>query len=145
MKFRFPIIIIDEDYRSENSSGLGVRALADAIEAEGFQVVGMTSYGDLSVFAQQQSLASAFILSIDDEELVDDFAETTITGLRAFVTEIRRRNSEIPIFITGETQTASNLPNDILRELHGFTVLFICLKIRRNLSPAMSCARRAIM
>lgn len=32
MKFRFPIIIIDEDYRSENTSGLGIRALAQAIE-----------------------------------------------------------------------------------------------------------------
>ena len=26
MKFRFPIVIIDEDYRSENTSGLGIRA-----------------------------------------------------------------------------------------------------------------------
>jgi len=42
MKFRFPIIIIDEDYRSENTSGLGIRALAQAIEAEGFEVVGVT-------------------------------------------------------------------------------------------------------
>ena len=32
MKFRFPIIIIDEDFRSENTSGLGIRALAHAIE-----------------------------------------------------------------------------------------------------------------
>ena len=30
MKFRFPIVIIDEDYRSENTSGLGIRALAQA-------------------------------------------------------------------------------------------------------------------
>jgi hypothetical protein len=68
MKFRFPIVIIDEDYRSENTSGLGIRALAQAIETEGFEVLGVTSYGDLSQFAQQQSRASAFILSIDDEE-----------------------------------------------------------------------------
>jgi arginine decarboxylase len=34
------------------------------------EVLGVTSYGDLSSFAQQQqSRASAFILSIDDEEL----------------------------------------------------------------------------
>src|SRR5678816_972439 len=65
MKFRFPIVIIDEDYRSENTSGLGIRALAEAIVAEGFEVLGVTSYGDLSQFAQQQSRASAFILSID--------------------------------------------------------------------------------
>ena len=45
MKFRFPIVIIDEDFRSENTSGLGIRALADAIEKEGMEVVGVTSYG----------------------------------------------------------------------------------------------------
>ena len=54
MKFRFPIVIIDEDYRSENTSGLGIRALAQAIEKEGMEVLGVTSYGDLSQFAQQQ-------------------------------------------------------------------------------------------
>ena len=35
MRFCFPIVIIDEDFRSENNSGLGIRALAAAIEAEG--------------------------------------------------------------------------------------------------------------
>ena len=64
MKFRFPVIIIDEDFRSENVSGLGIRALAKAIEEEGMEVLGVTSYGDLSSFAQQQSRASAFILSM---------------------------------------------------------------------------------
>ena len=68
LRFRFPIVIIDEDFRSENTSGLGIRALAQAIEKEGVEVLGVTGYGDLSQFAQQQSLASAFILSIDDEE-----------------------------------------------------------------------------
>ena len=68
MKFRFPIVIIDEDFRSENTSGLSIRDLAHAIEEEGFEVLGVTSYGDLSQFAQQQSRASAFILSVDDEE-----------------------------------------------------------------------------
>jgi hypothetical protein len=54
MKFRFPIVIIDEDFRSENTSGLGIRALAPAIEKEGMEILGVTSYGDLSQFAQQQ-------------------------------------------------------------------------------------------
>ena len=60
MKLKFPVIIIDEDYRSDNASGLGIRALAKAIEDEGVEVIGVTSYGDLSQFAQQQSRASAF-------------------------------------------------------------------------------------
>ena len=57
MRFRFPVIIIDEDFRSENTSGLGIRALAKALEEEGTEVLGVTSYGDLSSFAQQQSRA----------------------------------------------------------------------------------------
>ena len=84
MKFHFPIIIIDEDFRSENASGLGIRALAEAIEKEGMEVLAVTSYGDMTSFAQQQSRASAFILSVDDEELLNH-EDQTIADLRAFV------------------------------------------------------------
>jgi len=123
MRFHFPIIIIDEDFRSENASGLGIRALADAIQKEGIDVLGVTSYGDLTSFAQQQSRASAFILSVDDEELAHD-EEATIEELRAFVSEIRFRNAEIPIFLHGETRTSRHIPNDVLRELHGFIHMY---------------------
>ncbi len=123
MRFHFPIIIIDEDFRSENASGLGIRALAEAIQKEGIDVLGVTSYGDLSSFAQQQSRASAFILSVDDEELTNE-EEETIAELRAFVEEIRYKNAEIPIFLHGETRTSRHIPNDILRELHGFIHMF---------------------
>ena len=123
-RFRFPIVIIDEDYRSENTSGLGIRALAQAIEKEGFEVLGVTSYGDLSQFAQQQSRASAFILSIDDEELVTGAEADAVLNLRKFITEIRRRNLEIPIYLYGETRTSQHIPNDVLRELHGFIHMF---------------------
>ncbi|MGB7649582.1 MAG: arginine/lysine/ornithine decarboxylase [Gallionella sp.] len=123
MKFRFPIIIIDEDFRSENASGLGIRALADALEAEGMEVLGVTSYGDLTSFAQQQSRASAFLLSIDDEEFGSGSPEDTkhaLKSLQAFVEEIRFKNADIPIYLYGETRTSRHIPNNILRELHGF-------------------------
>jgi arginine decarboxylase len=123
MKFSFPIIIIDEDYRSENASGLGIRSLAAVIEKEGVEVIGVTSYGDLTSFAQQQSRASTFILSVDDDELTGD-AEATIASLRAFVKAIRIRNADIPIFLYGETRTSRHIPNDILRELHGFIHMY---------------------
>ncbi|HYP86170.1 arginine/lysine/ornithine decarboxylase [Variovorax sp.] len=125
MKFRFPIVIIDEDYRSENTSGLGIRALATAIETEGFEVLGVTSYGDLSQFAQQQSRASAFILSIDDEEFsVGQGLDPAVLSLRTFIEEVRRKNADVPIYVYGETKTSRHLPNDILRELHGFIHMF---------------------
>src|SRR5438045_6178223 len=106
MKFRFPIVIIDEDFRSENASGLGVRALAAALEKEGMEVLGVTSYGDLSQFAQQQSRASAFILSIDDEEFTPGpELDPAVVKLRTLIQEIRFRNAEIPLYLCGETRT----------------------------------------
>ncbi|MDX8379687.1 MAG: arginine/lysine/ornithine decarboxylase [Gallionella sp.] len=123
MKFRFPIVIIDEDFRSENASGFGIRALADAFEKEGMDVLGVTSYGDLTSFAQQQSRASAFLLSIDDEEFgagSKEETEVALKSLRAFVKEIRFKNADIPLYLYGETRTSRHIPNDVLRELHGF-------------------------
>ncbi|MDE2343084.1 MAG: arginine/lysine/ornithine decarboxylase [Betaproteobacteria bacterium] len=127
MKFRFPVVIIDEDFRSENTSGLGIRALADAIQKEGLEVLGVTSFGDMASFAQQQSRASTFILSIDDEEFgsgSQDEMEVALKHLRAFVQEIRWRNADIPIFLYGETRTSRHIPNDVLKELHGFIHMF---------------------
>ena len=86
LRFHFPIVIIDEDFRSENTSGLGIRALADAIQKEGMEVLGVTGYGDLAQFAQQQSRASAFILSIDDEEFTQGpELDPAVLNLRKFI------------------------------------------------------------
>src|SRR5690606_15244404 len=74
--------------------------------------------------AQQQSRASAFVLSIDDEEFAAGKAEETIAELRCFVQEVRFRNANIPIFLHGETRTSRHLPNDVLRELHGFIHMY---------------------
>ncbi|MDA7747384.1 lysine decarboxylase, partial [Psychromonas sp.] len=123
MRFDFPIIIIDEDFRSENTSGSGIRELAEAIEKADMSVVGYTHYGDLASFAQQQSRAAGFILSIDDEEFgngSDEDAQSVLSELQNFVDNIRHRNPEIPIYLYGETRTARHIPNQILRELHGF-------------------------
>ena len=73
----------------------------------------VTSYGDLSQFAQQQSRASAFILSIDDEEFTPGpELDPAVVNLRAFIEEIRFRNAEIPIYLYGETRTSRHIPND---------------------------------
>src|SRR4051812_45008112 len=68
MKFHFPVIVIDEDFRSENASGLGIRALAKAIEDEGMEGTGATTHSDLAQFPQRQFGDAAFILWIDDED-----------------------------------------------------------------------------
>jgi arginine decarboxylase len=47
-----------------------------------------------------------------------------VLNLRAFIKEIRFRNADIPIYLYGETRTSRHIPNDILRELHGFIHMF---------------------
>jgi arginine decarboxylase len=77
------------------------------------------------MIAQQQNRASCFILSIDDDEFSDeDLKDEAIKKLRMFVGEIRRRNEDIPIFLYGETRTSRHIPNDVLKELHGFIHMF---------------------
>ena len=127
MKFRFPVVVVDEDFRTENISGSGIRDLAEAIGNEGMEVVGYTSYGDLTAFAQQASRASCFIVSLDDEEIgegTEEGASRALEVISSFITEVRKRNSDIPIFLYGETRTSRHIPNAILRELHGFIHMF---------------------
>jgi arginine decarboxylase len=125
MKFRFPIIIIDEDWRAESASGLGIRAVAKGLEESGWEVVGGFTYTDVSLVANQAARASAFVVSIDDEEISEDGQDSAaIKDLRLFITETRRRNADIPIFLFGEKKTSQHIPNDVLKELHGFIHMF---------------------
>ena len=45
-------------------------------------------------------------------------------NLRKFIEEIRFKNADIPIYLYGETRTSQHIPNDMLRELHGFIHMF---------------------
>ncbi|MFO1480397.1 MAG: arginine/lysine/ornithine decarboxylase [Turneriella sp.] len=127
MRFHFPIIIIDKDFRAENTGGFGIRALAKALQDEGMDVTGVTGFGDLSNFVQQQSRAGGFVLSINDEDIApasDGNPSEILKQLEAFVAEIRLRNTDIPLFLYSETRTSHHLPNSILKELHGFIHMY---------------------
>ena len=58
MKFRFPIVIIDEDFRSENTSGLGIRALAAAMEKEGWKLEDVPSAGEQAMLCGGMNLST---------------------------------------------------------------------------------------
>lgn len=93
-----------------------------------------TSYHGLSQFAQQQSRASAFVLSIDNEEFSHDGAAApALDSIRSFIGEVRRRNAEVPIYLYGETTSARHLPNDILRAPQASST---CSRTRRSSSRA---------
>jgi hypothetical protein len=130
--WKFPIVIIDEDFRSENTSGLGIRALAEAIEKEGLEVLGVTSYGDLSQFAQQQSRASAFILSIDDEEFTPGPQELDPAMLNLRKPSSRRSASATPT--SRSTCTARRAPRSTSRTTScaSCTASSTCSRTRRS-------------
>ena len=128
MRFHFPVIIIDGLYARKRLRS-GIRAWK-AIEKEGMEVLGVTSYGDLSSASAAAVARPRPSSSIDDEELVNE-PEETIAELRAFVEEIHK-NAEIPIFLHGETRTSRHIPNDILR---GCTASSTCSRTRRVHRP----------
>ena len=91
------------------------------------EVLGVTSYGDLTSFAQQQS-ARIGLHAVHRRRGIRRHRprrrKKALHELRAFVEEMRFRNAEIPIFLYGETRTSRHIPNDVLRELHGFIHMF---------------------
>ncbi len=126
LRFRFPIVIIDEDYRSENTSGLGIRALAQAIEKEGFEVLGVTSYGDLSS-VRPAAKPRQRLHPVDRRRGVHPRPEITapaVLNLRNFIEEIRARTRTCRSTSTARRAPREHMPNDILRELHGFIHMF---------------------
>src|SRR5918999_1680839 len=99
------------------------RRLRDVVQGPRRQVPG-ANRGD----AAQNLMRFRFpVIIIDEEELgvsTPEDAAATVEQLRKFVREIRFRNSELPIFLYGETRTSRHIPNDVLRELHGFIHMF---------------------
>lgn len=97
--------------KAESASGLGIRALAKAIEDQGYEVVGGFTYVDVTMVANQAARASAFVVSIDDEEISEDGAESkAVQELRQFIIETRRRNAHIPVFLFEKRERRSTYP-----------------------------------
>jgi len=66
MKFRFPVIIIDEDYNSENTSGFRYSGTCWAIEKEDGKYWGLPVTGIYPLSFSNNPELLRFVLSIDD-------------------------------------------------------------------------------
>ena len=125
MQYHFPVVIIDEHYNAQNASGLGIRGLAQALEALGMEVTAATAYSDMANIAAHASRASAFIVGLVDADFPKAGKENdTVHELRDFVRKVRVCSPDVPIFLYGETKSAAAVPNDVTRELHGFIHMF---------------------
>ncbi len=136
MKFRFPVVIIDEDFRSENISGSGIRALRRGHRARrrGSARAHELRRPDL-VRPAVRAAHRRFILSIDDDESAvrrergrADARHRSCRGDHR-AAHVRRRSAPPTTPTSRSSCTAkraprATLPNDILRELHGFIHMF---------------------
>ena len=78
-----------------------------------------------SAWSPTRRRAPGLVVSIDDEEINEDGEESTaVVELKKFIEATRRRNADVPIFLFGETRTSQHLPNEILKEPHGFIHMF---------------------
>ena len=136
MRFHFPVIIIDEDFRSENASGLGIRALAEPSRKEGLEVLGVTSYGDLT--SSPSSRAGRRPSSCRSTTRSWRWNRKRRWKSCAFVGEIRHKNAEIPIFLHGETRTSATSRTTSCASCMASST---CTRTRRSSSPATSSAR----
>ena len=116
----FPIAIIDEDYDSRRAAGLGMRQLADAIEKEGFRVVGGVSYEDARRLVHVFNSESCWLISVDgveDNENRWDILEEVLSAKRS-------KNDRLPIFLFGDYTTAEMVPARVLRHANAFMRLY---------------------
>ena len=64
----FPIAIIDEDFDGKSAAGRGMRSLAEAIEKQGFRVVGGIAYEDARRLVHVFNTESCWLISVDGTE-----------------------------------------------------------------------------
>jgi arginine decarboxylase len=116
----FPIVVIDEDYDGKNAAGRGMRNLAQAIEGEGFRVVGGITYEDARRLVNVFNTESCWLISVDGVE-----ESTTRWQILADVLAAKRlRNNRLPIFFFGDEATAEMVPANVLHCVNVFMRLF---------------------
>ncbi|AFL54808.1 hypothetical protein ABIE78_000535 [Sinorhizobium fredii] len=116
----FPIVVIDEDYEGKNAAGRGMRSLAQAIEGEGFRVVGGVTYEDARRLVNVFNTECCWVISVDG---VED--STTRWQILAEVLAAKRsRNDRLPIFLFGDGTTAEMVPANVLHHADAFMRLF---------------------
>jgi arginine decarboxylase len=117
---RWVLLIAGELGGTESVSDRAMERLVEAIKAEGYEVVRTTTPEDgLSLVTSDPSY-SAILLDWDLEG-ENQFAEhAALQILRA----VRQRNKKVPIFLIADRTLVSELPLEVVRQVHEYIHLF---------------------
>src|SRR6516165_1784833 len=117
---RWVLLIASEVGRTDSVSDRAMERLVDAIGEEGYEVVRTTSPEDgLSLVTSDPSY-SAILLDWDLEG-EHQFAEMAALQI---IREVRHRNKKVPIFLIADRTLVSELPLEVIKQVHEYIHLF---------------------
>ena len=117
---RWVLLIASEVGRTDSVSDRAMERLVDAIGEEGYQVVRTTSPEDgLSLVTSDPSY-SAVLLDWDLEGK-SQFEERAALEI---IRDVRHRNKKVPIFLIADRTLVSELPLEVVKQVHEYIHLF---------------------
>jgi len=114
------LLIASEVGNTDSVSDRAMERLVDAISKEGYEVVRTTTPEDGLSLVKSDPSHSAILLDWDLEG-EDQFAESAALRI---IRAVRRRNKKVPIFLIADRTLVSELPLEVVRQVHEYIHLF---------------------
>ena len=114
------LLIASEVGGTDSVSDRAMERLVDAISKEGYEVVRTATPEDGLSLVKSDPSHSAILLDWDLEG-EDQFAESAALTI---IREVRHRNKRVPIFLIADRTLVSELPLEVVRQVHEYIHLF---------------------
>jgi len=117
---RWVLLIASEVGGTESVSDRAMERLCEAIQEEGYRVVRTATPDDGLALAKSDPSFSAILLDWDLKENVQFDERAALKIMRA----VRRRNAKVPIFLIADRTLVSELPIEVMKQVHEYIHLF---------------------
>jgi arginine decarboxylase len=117
---RWVLLIASEVGGTESVSDRAMERLCEAIHEEGYRVVRTSTPEDGLALVKSDPSFSAILLDWDLPENVQFDERAALRIIRA----VRRRNGKVPIFLIADRTLVSELPIEVMKQVHEYIHLF---------------------
>src|SRR3974377_1269535 len=117
---RWVLLIASEVGGTESVSDRAMERLCEAIQEEGYRVVRTATPDDGLALGKSDPSFSAILLDWDLKENVQFDERAALKIMRA----VRRRNAKVPIFLIADRTLVSELPIEVMKQVHEYIHLF---------------------
>lgn len=117
---RWVLLIASDVGGTDSVSDRAMERLCDAIKAEGYEVVRTSTPEDGLALVRSDPSHSAILL---DWDLPEDHQFDERAALK-IIRAVRRRNKKVPIFLIADRTLVSELPLEVVKQVHEYIHLF---------------------